>query len=54
MPVSVAVSHISATSVQITFWLFATLFTSLLIAEVSIMVRQIKNKIKPVGGHKHD
>jgi cytochrome bd ubiquinol oxidase subunit I len=46
MPVSVAVSHISATSVQITFWLFATLFTSLLVAEVSIMVRQIKNKIK--------
>ncbi|MBM3419899.1 MAG: cytochrome ubiquinol oxidase subunit I [Bacteroidetes bacterium] len=44
MPVSVAVSHISAGSVQVTFWLFATLFTALLIAEVSIMVRQIKNK----------
>ena len=46
MPVSVAVSHISATSVQITFWLFAALFTSLLIAEVSIMVSQIRNQIK--------
>ncbi|MBE0676398.1 MAG: cytochrome ubiquinol oxidase subunit I [Bacteroidales bacterium] len=44
MPVSVAVSHISASSVQTTFWLFAALFTMLLIAEVSIMVRQIKNK----------
>lgn len=46
MPVSVAVSHISATSVQITFWLFAALFTSLLIAEVSIMIGQIRNQIK--------
>lgn len=44
MPVSVAVSHISASSVQVTFWLFAALFTALLVAEVSIMVRQIKNK----------
>jgi cytochrome bd ubiquinol oxidase subunit I len=44
MPVSVAVSHISAGAVQTTFWLFATLFTALLIAEVSIMIRQIKNK----------
>ena len=44
MPVSVAVSHISAGAVQTTFWLFATLFTALLIAEVSIMVRQIKNQ----------
>lgn len=42
MPVSVAVSNISASSVQVTFWLFAVLFTSLLIAEVSIMIRQIK------------
>jgi cytochrome bd-type quinol oxidase subunit 1 len=29
--------------VQTTFCLFAVLFTALLIAEVSIMVRQIKN-----------
>jgi len=42
MPVNVAVSNISTGAVQTTFWLFAVLFTSLLIAEVSIMVRQIK------------
>jgi cytochrome d ubiquinol oxidase subunit I len=46
MPVSVAVSHISASSVQVTFWLFAALFTALLIAEVSIMINQIRNKHK--------
>jgi cytochrome d ubiquinol oxidase subunit I len=28
--------------VQTTFWLFAVLFTALLIAEVSIMAKQIK------------
>jgi cytochrome d ubiquinol oxidase subunit I len=43
MPVSVAVSQISAGSVQITFWMFAVLFTALLIAEVSIMLKQIKS-----------
>jgi cytochrome d ubiquinol oxidase subunit I len=43
MPVSIAVSNIKAGSVQITFWLFAVLFTALLIAEISIMLRQIKN-----------
>jgi len=42
MPVNVAVSNISTGAVQTTFWLFTVLFTSLLIAEVSIMVRQIK------------
>ena len=42
MPVSAAVSQISAGSVIITFILFAVLFTALLFAEVSIMVRQIK------------
>jgi cytochrome d ubiquinol oxidase subunit I len=43
MPVSVAVSNLSTGAVQTTFWLFAVLFTALLYAEVSIMVRQIKN-----------
>ncbi len=43
MPVNVAVSNISTGAVQTTFILFAVLFTSLLIAEISIMVRQIKN-----------
>lgn len=42
MPVSLAVSQINAGSVQTTFWLFALLFTALLIAEVSIMLKQIK------------
>jgi cytochrome d ubiquinol oxidase subunit I len=42
MPVSAAVSRISAGSVITTFILFAILFTLLLIAEVSIMIRQIK------------
>jgi cytochrome d ubiquinol oxidase subunit I len=42
MPVSAAVSNISTGSVITTFILFAVLFTVLLIAEVSIMIRQIK------------
>jgi cytochrome d ubiquinol oxidase subunit I len=42
MPVSIAVSNISAGSVQTTFWLFAILFTALLAAEISIMVKQVK------------
>jgi len=43
MPVSKAVSNISSGSVIATFFIFAALFTTLLIAEVSIMVKQIKN-----------
>lgn len=42
MPVSVGVSDLSTGSVILTFILFAILFTALLIAEVSIMIRQIK------------
>ena len=42
MPTLSAVTRISAGSVQITFWLFAVLFTVLLIAELKIMFRQIK------------
>jgi cytochrome d ubiquinol oxidase subunit I len=42
MPVSRAVSQISTGSVITTFIIFAILFTGLLAAEVSIMVRQIK------------
>jgi cytochrome d ubiquinol oxidase subunit I len=42
MPVSAAVSQISSGSVITTFILFAVLFTLLLIAEISIMIRQIK------------
>jgi cytochrome bd ubiquinol oxidase subunit I len=42
MPVGMAVSKISAGSVQTTFVLFAVLFTVLLISELSIMIKQIK------------
>jgi len=42
LPTVAAVSQISASSVQITFWLFAILFTVLLIAEIKIMIKQIK------------
>jgi cytochrome d ubiquinol oxidase subunit I len=42
LPVQVAVSSISAESVRLTFFLFLILFTSLLVAEIGIMVKQIK------------
>jgi cytochrome d ubiquinol oxidase subunit I len=42
LPTRAAVSMIETTSIQITFWLFAVLFTALLIAELMIMTRQIK------------
>jgi cytochrome d ubiquinol oxidase subunit I len=42
LPTMAAVSHISTTSVQVTFWMFAILFTALLIAELSIIFKQIK------------
>jgi len=42
MPTFAAVSHIDTSSVQITFFLFAILFTILLIAEIGIMMKQIK------------
>ncbi|MEI6122138.1 MAG: cytochrome ubiquinol oxidase subunit I [Bacteroidota bacterium] len=48
MPTSVATTHISSSSVMITFVLFAVLFTALLIAEIKIMMSQIK--IGPKGG----
>lgn len=43
MPVGAAISDIPKSSVQTTFWIFAAVFTGLLIAEVSIMVRYISN-----------
>lgn len=49
LPVGMAASNISSTSVMITFWLFAILFTGLLIAEIKIMLKQIK--IGPEGEH---
>ncbi len=49
MPVGVAATKIATTNVQISFWMFAFLFTLLLIAEIKIMTKQIK--IGPNGGH---
>ncbi len=43
MPTMAAVSNISTSLVQTTFVLFAVVFTTLLIAELKIMFRQIKN-----------
>ena len=42
LPTIAAVSQIKSASVQITFWLFFILFTGLLIAEIKIMISQIK------------
>lgn len=46
MPTGVAVSDISSGSVQTTFWLFAVLFTLMLAAEISIMLRYINRVSK--------
>ena len=42
MPVSVAASKIPSGAVSVTFFLFLALFTALFVAEISIMLRQIK------------
>jgi cytochrome bd ubiquinol oxidase subunit I len=49
MPTSAAVSQIQTNSVIVTFILFAVTFTILAIAEVKIMVTQIKK-----GSHKEE
>ena len=50
MPTMTAVSNIDTSSVQITFALFFIVFTALLIAEIKIMIKQIK--LGPnQGGH---
>jgi len=43
LPVKASVSAISSQSVQITFFLFLVLFSALLIAEIRIMLKQIKH-----------
>jgi cytochrome d ubiquinol oxidase subunit I len=50
MPTMAAVTKISTGAVQVTFWLFAIIFTTLLIAEIKIMMRQIKIGPKTEGG----
>ena len=42
LPVGAAVSALETSSVQATFWIFAVIFTVLLIAEIGIMLRAIK------------
>lgn len=41
MPTNAAISDVPGSAVQFTFWMFAVLFTALLAAEVSIMLRYI-------------
>ncbi|MGI6046794.1 MAG: cytochrome ubiquinol oxidase subunit I [Petrimonas sp.] len=48
LPVQAAVSAVSSGNVTTTFILFAILFTALLIAEVTIMVKQIKKGPEPL------
>jgi cytochrome d ubiquinol oxidase subunit I len=43
LPVKASISAISTQSVQITFFMFLILFTALLVAEIRIMLKQIKN-----------
>lgn len=49
MPTLSAVSQISSSAVQLTFWIFAATFTALLIAEILIMRRQILKGPKEGG-----
>lgn len=46
MPVNVAITRIASGWVITTFWMFALLFTLLLIAELSIMFAQIRKGVK--------
>lgn len=46
MPTGIAISDVTPGAVQLTFWLFAVLFTLLLVAEVSIMLRYISASSK--------
>lgn len=46
LPTTAAISDIPASSVIVTFWLFAAVFTVLLAAEVSIMVRYVEKESK--------
>ena len=41
LPCKAAVSAISSGSVQLTFWMFVVLFAALLVADASIMLREI-------------
>ncbi len=51
LPVSVSTSHISTGTVQTTFFLFVVVFTALLIAEIKILLAQIKKGPEDGGSH---
>lgn len=44
LPTCAAVSAVTAESVKITFWLFAIVFAALLVAEISIMAKEVIKK----------
>ena len=44
LPTKAAISEIQSGSVILTFWLFALIFTVLLVAEISIMIKQIQKR----------
>ena len=46
LPTRAAISDISSATVQVTFFMFAAVFTILLIAEISIMLSQINKHSK--------
>ena len=49
LPTGTSISRLSTSSVQITFFLFLALFTILLIAEIRIMLKEIKKG--PANSH---
>ncbi|MEA3317656.1 MAG: cytochrome ubiquinol oxidase subunit I, partial [Bacteroidota bacterium] len=51
LPVGASTSHISVGSVQTTFFMFLAVFTSLLIAEIKILMTQIKKGPEEGGSH---
>ncbi len=53
MPTRAAVSAVTSASVQVTFWMFVVIFATLLVAELSIMTRQISKASKQEILKKH-
>jgi len=50
MPVGIAATNLGKLNVQISFWIFAVLFTALLLAEIKIMLNQIKKGFRSHKG----
>ena len=51
LPVGISTSHLAVSSVQTTFFIFLALFTILLIAEIKILITQIKKGPEEGGSH---